>query len=77
MGSIKKSILIMTKVSQIRIQNLVEKAFSSGEINEDTTPESFMEMISLLNKKKVKKVKPNKKRSRETPFWVKGKRGLD
>jgi len=66
----------MTKVSQIRIQSLVEKAFKNGEISEDD-PESFMEMISLLNKKKVKKVKPNKKRSRETPFWVKGKRGLD
>jgi ribosome recycling factor len=66
----------MTKVSQIRIQSLVEKAFKNGEITEDD-PESFLEMIELLNKKKVKKVKPNKKRSRETPFWVKGKRGLD
>jgi ribosome recycling factor len=66
----------MGLVSRLRIQSLVEKAFKNGEISEDD-PESFMEMISLLNKKKVKKVKPNKKRSRETPFWVKGKRGLD
>jgi ribosome recycling factor len=66
----------MGLVSRLRIQSLVEKAFKNGEISEDD-PESFMEMISLLNKKKVKKVKPNKKRSPETPFWVKGKRGLD
>ena len=66
----------MGLVSRLRIQSLVEKAFKNGEISEED-PESFMEMISLLNKKKVKKVKPNKKRSRETPFWVKGKRGLD
>jgi ribosome recycling factor len=63
-------------VSRLRIQSLVERAFKNGEITEDD-PESFLEMIELLNKKKVKKVKPNKKRSRETPFWVKGKRGLD
>jgi ribosome recycling factor len=66
----------MGLVSRLRIQSLVEKAFKNGEITEDD-PEPFMEMIELLNKKKVKKVKPNKKRSRETPFWVKGKRGLD
>jgi ribosome recycling factor len=66
----------MGLVSRLRIQSLVERAFKNGEITEDD-PESFLEMIELLNKKKVKKVKPNKKRSRETPFWVKGKRGLD